>query len=437
MTQPTTDLGRYIQGNSESGHLVVQPRMGMPDPVLMAAGLKAVAMAGPKTVGTITLDSYTRTGDHLAARRALAGSEDLNGFPLVAHGPDVVARVAGAANQVPVQVRHGSAVPLAIFDTMVKAGLTASEGGPVSYCLPYGRTPLAESIAAWRDAAQYLGDECRYRGGRAHLETFGGCLLGQLCPPSLLVAMSILEAMFFVQQGIESVSLSYAQQTDAVQDVEALTALRILAGELLPTQIDRHIVYYTYMGVFPHTDRGAQLLMDSSVEIAIRGEAERVIVKTIAEAHRIPTVEENIDALRRANAVARWARTGSSLPSARQVSPDAILAEARALIEPVLGFGDIGKGLLHSFRRGLLDVPFCLHADNRNLTQGVIAENGRLEWGRAGLLPIAPRTTSRGTLRASELMRMLYRTAEVNDRKGLGSGQPSDIENVIAQYIER
>ena len=75
-----------------------------------------------------------------------------------------------------------------------------------------------------------FGELVADRGGRAHLETFGGCLLGQLCPPSLLVAISVLEALFFVQHGLRSVSLSYAQQTHPAQDIEALAALRP-AGE--------------------------------------------------------------------------------------------------------------------------------------------------------------------------------------------------------------
>ena len=100
-----------------------------------------------------------------------------------------------------------------------------------------------------------FGELVADRGGRAHLETFGGCLLGQLCPPSLLVATSVLEALFFVQHGLRSVSLSYAQQTHPVQDIEALAALDRLATELLPDVVDRHIVLYTYMGVFPRTGR--------------------------------------------------------------------------------------------------------------------------------------------------------------------------------------
>ena len=67
-----------------------------------------------------------------------------------------------------------------------------------------------------------------------HLESFGGCMLGPALPAGLLVALSVLEALFFRQHGLRSISLSYAQQTHPGQDLEAVAALRRLAGELLP-----------------------------------------------------------------------------------------------------------------------------------------------------------------------------------------------------------
>ncbi|GGQ15363.1 hypothetical protein GCM10010233_35330 [Streptomyces pseudogriseolus] len=413
-------LDTAVRRAAAAGQLLVQPRMGMAAPQAMAAGLREVCSLPCPTVGTLTLDSYTRVGDHRQARAALRAGDDLNGFPLVAHGPLVTARVAAAAGDRPVQVRHGSALPGDIFRTMAAAGLSASEGGPVSYCLPYGRTPLAESVANWRAATAEFAQLTRDRGLRAHLETFGGCLLGQLCPPSLLVATSLLEALFFVQQGVTSVSLSYAQQTDARQDVEALAALRMLADELLPERVDRHIVLYTYMGVFPGSPRGAQLLMDRSAELAVRGGARRLIVKTPVEALRLPTVEENVAALRSAAAAAGRARVEGRTPWAHQVDPTEVLTEARALIEATLELADdVGTALTRAFATGILDVPFCLHEDNRGLTQAAVDGEGRLGWTRTGRLPLprrdGPSRPSRGPVTAARLLQMLRYTADRHD----------------------
>ncbi|MGW6420061.1 FAD/NAD(P)-binding protein [Streptomyces sp. NPDC055055] len=433
------DLGAHVRAAAEAGELVVQPRMGMVGSREMAAGVAAVAALPERTVATLTIDSYTRVGDHAAATAALRGGRPLNGFPLVSHGPATTARVAAAAGRTtPVQVRHGSADPMAIFRTMTAAGLAASEGGPVSYCLPYGRTPLAESVAAWRESVAYLTEESRAHGRRAHLESFGGCLLGQLCPPSLLVAVSVLECLFFAAHGATSVSLSYAQQTHPAQDAGALTALRLLSDEFLPPAVDRHIVLYTYMGVYPRTVPGARLLLRRSAELAVRGGAQRLIVKTETEAHRIPTVAENLTALRIAAAAAARTPRGAGTPGAgaragrggpADADAEEVLAEARALVTAVLDLSDdIGAALLKAFDRGLLDVPFCLHPDNRGAVRSTVAPDGRLQWTDLGALPLL--TTSRRTtpMTSRQLSGMLDRVAREHDR---AAGTDDDREPAV------
>ncbi|MFC9391910.1 FAD/NAD(P)-binding protein [Streptomyces sp. NPDC057027] len=411
------DLGAFVQQSADAGELVVQPRMGMAGPGDMARGVATVAALPERTVATLTIDSYTRVGDHAAATAALRAGRPLNGFPLVSHGPRTGAKVAAAAGRgTPVQVRHGSADPMAIFRTMTAAGLAASEGGPVSYCLPYGRTPLAESVAAWRDSVQFLTEESRTHGRRAHLESFGGCLLGQLCPPSLLVAVSVLECLFFVANGATSVSLSYTQQTHPGQDAGALTAMRRLADEFLPPAVDRHIVLYTYMGVYPKTVQGARLLLRRSAELAVHGGAQRLIVKTETEAHRIPTVHENLTALRIAAEAARGAH-GTRLVAGTDAEDT--YAEARTLVTTVLALSDdLGTALLKAFDRGLLDVPFCLHPDNRGAVRSTVAPDGRLRWTDLGALPLL--TTSRRTvpMTSRQLSGMLGRVAREHDRLG-------------------
>jgi methylaspartate mutase epsilon subunit len=238
-------------------------------------------------------------------------------------------------------------------------------------------------VDAWARACERLAGAGR-DGRTPHLESFGGSLLGQLCPPSLLIAIAVLEGLFFRQHGVPSVSLSYAQQTNHAQDIEAVVALRGLAAELL-SDVDHHVVVYTYMGLFPATEAGARALLRQSARLAVHAGAARLVVKTTAEAHRIPTVAENVVALEEA---AEAARTAGPAPS---IVDTGLLAEARALVEACLELDpDIGRALVAAFRKGLLDVPYCLHAANAGQARGRIAADGRLEWADTGLLPIAP-----------------------------------------------
>ncbi|MCX5296825.1 methylaspartate mutase [Streptomyces sp. NBC_00193] len=402
----------YVAEHHAQGRLVVQPRMGFGTIPRMRDGLRAVAGARADTVATLTLDSYTRVGDHAAADLALRDGHDLNGYPLVLHGAadtrDMVAEAVGT--RVPVQVRHGSAQPLKIFRTLLDAGLDATEGGPVSYCLPYSRVPLAKAVEAWAECCEVLapgpGD-----GRPGHLESFAGCMLGQLCPPSLTVALSVLEGLFFRQHGLRSISLSYAQQVHAGQDLEAIRALRRLVGEFLP-DLDTHIVVYTFMGLFPNTPEGAAAISRDSVELAMSAGAHRLIVKTAVESSRIPTVAENVEALELAAQHAARFGPQTALTARTDLGDEdsETYREARALIDAVRGLRhDIGDALVTAFRTGVLDLPYCLHPDNAGRTRTAFTPEGRLTWADTGRMPLPPRSarTDPHAGGSAELLRML------------------------------
>ncbi|WP_328663537.1 methylaspartate mutase [Streptomyces sp. NBC_00328] len=414
--QAPPDFGAFVRHRGARDRLVVQPRMGFGDPAGMRRGLLATKRAAATTVGTLTLDSYTRVGDLAAVRTALREGTDLNGYPLVSHPVATTAALLGGVRDdgFPVQVRHGSAVPIDIFRALIRLGLNATEGGPVSYCLPYGRTPLDESVRNWRQCCE-MYSRLRETGVEPHLETFGGCMLGQLCPPSQLVAISLLEALFFAQHGIRSLSLSYAQQTDIGQDHEAVLALRRLCAELLPTP-NWHIVVYAYMGVYPQTPQGARRLLGQAAALAVTSGAPRLIVKTVAEAHRIPTIAENVQALEHAGAVARAVALDAA--AGHEPAESQVYTEARALVDTVLDLhDDVGAALLAAFRRGLLDIPYCVHPDNAGRARSRIDTDGRLRWSELGNLPlrgIAERATARRT-GSAELLEDLFHLRSVYD----------------------
>ncbi|MBL1066379.1 methylaspartate mutase [Streptomyces sp. 7-21] len=412
---PQGRFSRFVRKAHAQGQLVVQPRMGFGDPGIMREGLAAVRAARGTAVGTVTVDSYTRVNDHRSARMALREGADLNGFPVVAHGEETTRQLlAGLAGEdFPVQFRHGSALPQQLFATLVAAGADATEGGPVSYCLPYSRVPLPDATEAWEECCRILADVPE----TVHLESFGGCMLGQLCPPGLLVALSILEGMFFREHGVRSISLSYAQQTHPDQDMEALAALRRLASEWLG-DMDWHVVLYTYMGVYPRTSVGAFRMLEDSARLAVRSGTERLIVKTAVEAHRIPTIAENVDALEFAAAVAEdEARAGGTVAG---VPSTGIYEEAATLIRSTLEFGDdVGSALVAAFAHGHLDVPYCLHRDNANRSRASVEPGGTLRWSDPGAMPVAGGTGTAGTVTARSLIDMLSYNERRFDREQL------------------
>ncbi|MFD9004719.1 methylaspartate mutase [Streptomyces sp. NPDC059582] len=408
----------FVHGAATAGRLVVQPRMGFGELDRMRAGLTAVRDCRATSIGTVTLDSYTRVGDYASARRAVRDGAELNGFPLEAYGVDTVRGLLRGVSSdgFPVQVRHGSPLPLELFRIMVEAGVDATEGGPVSYCLPYGRVPLPEAADNWARCSELAAAAAE----PMHLETFGGCMLGQLCPPSLLVALSVLEGRFFREHGLRSVSLSYAQQVHLGQDLEALAALRELAAEHL-SGIDWHVTLYTYMGVFPRTPIGSYRLLEDSVRLAVHSRTERLIVKTPAEARRIPTIDENAEALEFADAIAGRAHADCVAAHCPPAAETGLLHEARTLVEATLELGrTVGAALVTAFARGVLDVPYCLHRDNAGEARAVIDDRGMLSWSRAGGMPVrVPATDRTPPLTARRLTTMLAFNERRYDREHL------------------
>ncbi|MFF4104191.1 methylaspartate mutase [Streptomyces sp. NPDC001903] len=417
-TAGTGRFAAHVRRARESGSLVVQPRMGFAGARRMREGLRAVRDVAAPTAGTVTVDSYTRVGEYARALEALRCGAELNGFPLVAHGVEGTREVLNglAAQDFPVQVRHGSALAGPLVATACAAGADATEGGPVSYCLPYGRVPLRDSVRAWAQCCELIAA----RAEPMHLETFGGGMLGQLCPPPMLVALSVLEALFFRERGVRSLSLSYAQQTHPGQDLEALAALHRLAAERLDGGADGgpdwHVVLYTFMGVFPRSAAGAFRLLEESARLAVRGGAARLVVKTPAEAHRIPTPDENVAALEFAAAVAAderdRTRTRTPVRPASAAGRYGVYEEAALLVDCVLEQAPtVGEALLRSFATGLLDVPYCLHPDNANRARAVVDPWGVLRWADPGRVPLPPgtrRAASGGTAVGSrQLLDML------------------------------
>lgn len=357
------DFNRHVLERFATHGPVLQPRMGFSAPERMQAGLEATAASRANTVCTITLDAFTRVNDLAAAQRAIDSESMLNGYPIVNHPPTQTRAMLEQIHEhygLPVQIRHGSPDPLHIFQRMVEIGSGTTEGGPLSYCLPYSRTPLREAFAHWSKACRVLADGVEH----SHIESFAGCMMGQMCDPVILVALNILEGLFLRDHGIKTLSFSYAQGTSPVQDRAAVTALQQLAAEYFAPG-SYHFVGYVFMGFFPRTLGGFCRITGDALGMIRATGVQRVIIKTPVESRRIPRIEENIAALEYAD---YCLGTDGVLP---QIPFDAqehtrILNAAKRLIEGTLALdSNLSEAILQAFDSGLLSIPYCLHPDNK------------------------------------------------------------------------
>lgn len=357
------DFNTHVLEQFDARGPVLQPRMGFSDPARMQTGLEATAASRANTVCTITLDAFTRVNNLEAAQRAIDSASMLNGYPIVNHPPAQTRNMLEQIHEryrLPVQIRHGSPNPLHIFQRMVEIGLATTEGGPISYCLPYSRTPLRDAFGHWEKSCQVLAQGVE----QSHIESFAGCMMGQMCDPVILVALNILEGLFLRSHGIKTLSFSYAQGTSPVQDRAAVTALQHLAAEYFAPG-SYHFVGYVFMGFFPRTLGGFCRITGDALGMIRATGVQRVIIKTPVESRRIPRIEENIAALEYADYCLHTEGVLPDIPFDTQEF-ERVLGAAKRLIEGTLARdSNLSEAILSAFDSGFLSIPYCLHPDNK------------------------------------------------------------------------
>ncbi|HVF49519.1 MAG TPA: methylaspartate mutase subunit E [Pyrinomonadaceae bacterium] len=385
--------------NTGRAPMLVQPRSGVPLVGKQINLFKAFKQAGARVL-SYQVDSMTRNNNYAGAEEAIresrvTGTSTLNGYPVVNHGPKNLRRIISEV-KVPLQTRHSTRDPRLLAEISYAGAVTSYEGGAICYNIPYYKNyPLDESIRSWQYVDRLTGIY-RERFDIILDREFFGTLTATLIPPCLALAVDIIEAILAVRQGVKSVSLGYAEQGHRVQDIAAIRMLRTLAAEYLGNlgYKDVHIstVFHQYMAAFPpHPERAADLIYNSAITAALSG-ATRVIVKTPAEAYKIPTMEDNvhgIDLVHRGIAEAK----GVQVCETRLAEEcEHIRREVEAIIESIIfcGNGDIAQGVVTGFEKGLLDIPFSPSIYNRGEvmtardTEGAVRflSLGQLQLGR-------------------------------------------------------
>ncbi|WNI15011.1 methylaspartate mutase [Actinacidiphila sp. ITFR-21] len=386
-----------LRAAEAAGRVALQPRCGVGSHAQMMTLLQDLEQHARPDVLTLTIDSHTRLKRFDQARAALERNPaDLNGYPLVTHGWRR-GRELNEAVSAPLEVRHGSPDARLLFTTSVAAGITSFEGGGISYNLPYSKAvPLSESLAAWREVDAMCGDLAG-RGLVIDRELFG-TLTAVLVPPSVSLAVSVLEAVAAAREGVRCVSVAYPQGGHFEQDVAALRAIPALAARYLPADVEVHAVLHEFMGVFPRERSNAEDLILYGALVARLGGAAKLITKTYQEAYGIPDTRAGIDGLLLAS------RANSPLLGFIKVDEERvgwelewILREVAEIVEPVLCAADLYQEIVAAFQEGRLDIPFSASRYARSEVVPRRAADGAIRYHAAGSLPF-----SAGTRRHNE-----------------------------------
>ena len=377
------------------GRTAIQPRCGVGGHPEMTALLRALEAGAAPDILSVTIDSHTRLKRFAQARQALAANpRELNGYPLVAHGWRRGRQLTEAV-AAPLEVRHGSPEAELLFETAVASGITSFEGGGISYNLPYSKSvPLADSLRSWAVVDRRCG-ELADLGVVVDRELFG-TLTAVLVPPSVSLAVSVLEAVLASRAGVRCLSIAYPQGGNLVQDVAALRAVPVLAERYLDPQVRVHAVLHEFMGVFPRRRSNAEDLILYGALTARLGGASKVVVKTYREAYGVPDAQANVAGLRLAD------RANSPLLGFLAVEEnlvrqelDWILAETAELVDPVLAAPDTEAAIIDAFARGTLDIPFSASRQARSEVIPKRGPDGAIRYLSVGGLPLSRRSVRR------------------------------------------
>lgn len=368
---------------------LIQPRCGVGDHESMKQLHKVIETRSKPDLLTLTIDAHTRLLRLDMVDRILAESPgNLNGYPLINQGWQK-GRDINEATSCPIEIRHGSPDGRLLFEMSVASGFTSYEGGGIGYNIPYCRdVSILDSLRYWEETDALAG--ALASEGVVIDREFFGTLTAALMPPSICIAVALLEAVSAYRQGVRSLSLAICQTGVPIQDVAALRALRSLAHRFLPADADVFTVLHEFMGVFPRERVNADAMILMGGLVARHGKADKVINKTFEESMGVPTPYANADGIHTVRLAFNNLYDLLELPGDRiDEEQHFIELEVTDLIADITGCRDISLGIAEKFRTGELDVPFS--ASNSALSKVVPIRDseGFVRFYQTGNLPFS------------------------------------------------
>ena len=355
---------RFAEVLESADHPLLQPRAGVPRLENQIELLDFLHREGEADLLPTTIDSYTRDNEYGKAQTGLekareTNEDTLNGFPAVNHGVDGCRELIEAIDA-PIEVRHGTPDARLLAAITFAGGFQSFEGGPISYNIPYTKEHgLAETIEHWQFVDRLAGAYTE-RGVRINREPFGP-LTGTLVPPSIAIAIGIVEGQLAATQGVRSVTLGYGQVGNVVQDVAALRALRKLANEYLPDEVVVTTVFHEWMGGFPPDEARASGVISLGGMTAAIARPDKVITKSPQEFQGVPTKEANAAGLRTTRQIIDMAIEQNIDIDGIDEEQALIERETHCLMDAIVrhGDGDVASGTIKAFESVALDVPFA------------------------------------------------------------------------------
>lgn len=361
-------LADVLRRADADGRCLTQPRGGFGTYELQKELMELLDRDGMADIVPTTTDSYTRNEQFARAQEGIAESERLgrsmlNGYPIVNYGVEVSRKLVEAIDK-PAIMLTGTSMPKLTGEIGFAAGFSGYLGSGIAYTVSYTKEISVEQGIRNYQYLDRLAAEYAARGIELHRRQ-PSFLTGTNIPPSIAIAVCILDMLLALAQGVRNYGLELGQTLHLIQDAAALSTCRELCQEYAKKAgYDGAFTPVTslhWMGAWPHDEAQAAALVTYGGTLAAMGGAVSVTTKSVHEAFGIPTPQANCEGLRMTRMaiyLARKIRLDGHPEYERE--RELIRKEVRPIVDRVLeiGEGDAAIGTVRALEAGVLDIPW-------------------------------------------------------------------------------
>lgn len=390
-------LAHVMRRAVAEGRCLTQPRGGFGTFELQKQLMEILDKEGLADVVPTTTDSYTRNEHFARAQKGIEESEKLgrsmlNGYPIVNYGVGVTRKLIEAIDK-PGIMLTGTSMPKLTGEIGFASGYSGYLGSGIAYTVSYIKELSVEEGIRNYQYLDRLAAMYQEKGVELHRRQ-PGFLTGTNIPPSIAIAVCVLDALLAAAQGVRNYGLELGQTLHLIQDAAAIAACRELCQEYLARRgydnVFTPITSLHWMGAWPHDDAQSAALVAYGGTLAAIGGAASVTTKTTHEAFGIPTPQANAEGLRMTRMAIYLARhiRLDGLAEYR-FEKELIAREVRPVVDRVLemGEGDAAIGTVRALEAGVLDIPWSPNRHVKSRIMPARDAEGYLRILDPGLMP--------------------------------------------------
>jgi methylaspartate mutase epsilon subunit len=390
-------LGKVMRRAVAERRCLTQPRGGFGTFALHRELMVTLDREGHADVVPTTTDSYTRNEQWELAQKGIeeserAGRSMLNGYPMVNYGVRCARELIAAIDK-PAIMLTGTTMPKLTSEIAFAGGYSGYLGSGIAYTTSYIKELSIEDGIRNYQYLDRLASMYAEHGVELHRRQ-PGFLTGTNIPPSIAIAICVLDCLLAAAQGVRNYGLEMGETMHLVQDAAAVAICGELCQEYLARKgfrdVFTSVTLLHWMGAWPQDEAQAAALIAYGGTLAAIGGAASVTTKSTHEAFGIPTPKANAEGLRTTRMaiyLARHIRLDGL--AAYEAEKRLIAREVRAIVDKVLemGDGDAAVGSVRAFEAGVLDVPW---SPNRHCKSRVLPArdvDGMLRIFDPGMMP--------------------------------------------------